>query len=83
MSKGIVKLYDIYKVCKIVFRNFCGDRFTCWHIDISVGVKALESGVVPKKRTMLMGFDPWNQPLEVDMLAAWARRDVFPQPPSP
>lgn len=52
-------------------------------MDMSVGVSALESGVVPRNLTILIGLDPLNQPFEVDKLAALAKSDVLPQPPSP
>lgn len=52
-------------------------------MEIKVGVNALESGVVPKNRTMLIGLAPANQDFDVDKLAALANSDVFPHPPSP
>lgn len=45
-----------------------------------VGVKALESGVVPKNRTIFIGLQSLNQSVRaIDALLASS--DVFPQPP--
>lgn len=52
-------------------------------MDIRVGVRAEESGVVPRNRMMLIGLAPANHSLPVDIPADLANRDVFPQPPSP
>lgn len=61
----------------------CRDsRPTCWQIDISVGVRALLSGVVPKNLIIHIGFAPLNHSVEVSP-ADLANNDVFPQPPSP
>lgn len=51
-------------------------------MDINVGVKALESGVVPKNLTMLTGFTSANQTV-LAMAALLAKRDVLPHPPAP
>lgn len=56
--------------------------FTCWHIEINVGVKALLSGVVPKNLITQIGLTSANHS-ELVRLAALASSDVFPQPPSP
>lgn len=57
-------------------------ELTCWQIEINVGVNALESGVVPKNRTILIGFTHLNQSVKHSE-ALFASRDVLPQPPSP
>lgn len=51
-------------------------------MEISVGVSALLSGVVPRNRIMLIGFLPVSHALLVNP-ALFANRDVFPHPPSP
>jgi hypothetical protein len=52
-------------------------------MEMRVGVRAEESGVVPKNRMMLMGLAFLNHSVLVHMLAVLAKREVFPQPPSP
>jgi len=66
----------------IFVRMILKDVHTCWHIEMRVGVSALESGVVPRKRTTQIGRAPGNQS-ECEHPAAFASKDVFPQPPSP
>lgn len=49
-------------------------------MDIRVGVKALESGVVPRNLMMLVGRTSANQ-VSRHIAALLAKRLVFPQPP--
>lgn len=56
--------------------------FTCWQIEIKVGVSALESGVVPRNLMMLTGRLPANQS-SAESAALFDKRLVLPQPPSP
>lgn len=49
-------------------------------MEINVGVRALESGVVPRNLMMFVGRTSANQ-VSKDMAALFERRLVFPQPP--
>lgn len=66
--------------CCILIKKMTSMMFTCWQIEMRVGVKALESGVVPRNLMMLVGRTSANQ-VSSDKAALLARRLVFPQPP--
>lgn len=68
-----------YKMKKYIPNAFV---LTCWQMEISVGVNALLSGVVPRNLIILMGFLFMSHTV-LDKPALFANKDVLPHPPSP
>lgn len=74
------KIKDIISIYVSKLLKFIELKITCWHIEIKVGVSALESGVVPKNLTILRGLQSLNQSVNANE-ALLANNEVLPQPP--
>lgn len=75
-----MKIYEKHFIQFELEKKETLNLITCWQIEISVGVSALESGVVPKNRTIFIGLQSLNQSVNAKD-ALFASNEVFPQPP--